>query len=260
MPKRRESLWWLASLPLLFFLTLPLVALVARASLSDLWASVQTPAVRQAVTLSLGTSLTATFLTVLFGTPLSVALARKSLPFHRTLDTLLDLPAVLPPAVAGFALLLAFGRRGLIGQYLDDFGVTLAFTPLAVVLAQLFVAAPLYIKSAALGFEAVEAELEQAAALDGASRWQVFRFVTTPLAWSALLGGAVMTWARALGEFGATIIFAGNLPGVTQTMPLAIYLGFELDLSVALTLSIILITLSFLSLLIVKGVLHREWR
>ncbi|MBL8046411.1 MAG: molybdate ABC transporter permease subunit, partial [Anaerolineales bacterium] len=214
----------------------------------------------QAIGISLSTSLISTSLVVTFGTPLSLVLARKNLRFKRILDTLIDLPAVLPPAVAGLALLLAFGRRGSVGAPLADLGITLAFTPLAVVLAQVFVAAPFYIKSAAAGFAAVDEELQQAAALDGASRWKIFRYITAPLAWSAVLGGAVMTWARALGEFGATIIFAGNFTGRTQTMPLAIYLGLELSVDVALTLSLVLIGLSFLALLVVKGLLHREWR
>jgi molybdate transport system permease protein len=165
---------------------------------------------------------------------------------------------VLPPAVAGVALLLAFGRRGLAGGLLEDWGVHIAFTQAAVVMAQTFIAAPLYIKSAAVGFANVEPELEQAAGLDGASGWGVFRHVTVPLAWPGLLSGAVLTWARALGEFGATIIFAGNFPGRTQTMPLAIYLGFELDLDVALTLSVILVGFSFLALILIKSVFHRE--
>ena len=125
-------------------------------------------------------------------------------------------------------------------------------------IAQTFIAAPLYLKSAAVGFATVEPALEQAAGLDGASRWGVFRHVTAPLSWTALLSGAVLTWARALGEFGATIIFAGNFPGRTQTMPLAIYIGFELDLDVALTLSVILIGFSFLTLIAVKTLFHRE--
>ncbi len=165
---------------------------------------------------------------------------------------------VLPPSVAGIALLVAFGRRGLLGQYLSVVGIELAFTQTAVVLAQLFVAAPFYIKAAAAGFAAVDRELEQAAALDGATAFQVARYVTVPLAWTALFGGIVMTWARALGEFGATIIFAGNFIGRTQTMPLAIYQGFEQELSVALTLSVILLAVSFAVLFVVKGVLRRQ--
>jgi molybdate transport system permease protein len=165
---------------------------------------------------------------------------------------------VLPPAVAGLALLLAFGRRGLFGGLLEDWGVHIAFTQTAVILAQTFIAAPLYLKSAAIGFAGVDRELEQSAALDGAGRWATFRHVTAPLSWTALLGGVVLTWARALGEFGATIIFAGNYPGRTQTMPLAIYLGFELDLDVALTLSVILIGISFLALMSIKALLQRQ--
>jgi len=135
-------------------------------------------------------------------------------------------------------------------------GINIPFTMAAVVMAQTFIAAPLYIKAAAIGFSAIDPELRQAAALDGANRWQIFRYVVLPLSWMALVSGSVMTWARALGEFGATIIFAGNFPGRTQTMPLAIYIGFELDLNVALTLATILICFSFLTLVIVKGILH----
>jgi molybdate transport system permease protein len=172
---------------------------------------------------------------------------------------LIDLPLVLPPAVAGIALLMAFGRRGVLGGVLNNLGIHIAFTPLAVIIVQVFVAAPFYIKSATLGFSNIDQELEQSAALDGASSPQVFRLLTIPLSWSALLGGSVMSWARALGEFGASIIFAENLPGRTQTMPLAVYIGFELDLDIALTLSVILILFSFLALLIAKYILNRDW-
>jgi molybdate transport system permease protein len=196
--------------------------------------------------------------TLVFGTPVAYLLARYNFPFRRAVDTLLDLPTVLPPSVAGVALLMAFGRRGLVGEWLEIWGLHIAFTQVAVVLAQTFIAAPFYVKAATLGFASVDRDLEQAAALDGAGTRQVFRFITLPLARSALLSGAVMTWARALGEFGATIIFAGNYPGRTQTMPLAIYIGFELDLNVALTLSVILVGCSFAVLLTVKGLLQRE--
>jgi molybdate transport system permease protein len=174
------------------------------------------------------------------------------------LDTLVDLPMVLPPSVAGIALLLAFGRRGILGQWIDEAGLSIAFTTTAVVLAQTFVAAPFYIKTAIAGFEGVDRELEQAAAVDGASPRQVFTHITVPLCWPVLLGGLVMSWARALGEFGATIIFAGNFPGRTQTMPLAIYIGFELDLGLALTLSIILLAISYLVLFLVKQLLQQR--
>jgi len=219
-----------------------------------------TESVRLAIRLSLMTSLLTTCTTLLLGTPVAYLLARRRFRGRALLETLIDLPMVLPPAVAGLALLLTFGRRGLVGSYLATLGIELPFTPAAVVMAQTFVAAPFYVKAAMVGFAAVERELEQAAALDGANSWQILRFVTIPLAWSGLFGGLIMTWARALGEFGATIIFAGNFPGRTQTMPLAIYLGFELDLGVALTLSILLLVISFGVLFVVKGLLRREVR
>ena len=251
---RRLDSWWLLSLPLLLFITLPLIALLIRAPLDQLWRNLQQPAVYQALRLSFSTSFTATLITVLLGTPLAFVMARRTFPLQRVLDTLIDLPAVMPPAVAGVALLMAFGRRGIAGPMLSALGVDIAFTWVAVVLAQLFIAAPFYIKSAVNGFGSIEPELEQSAALDGANEWQVFRHVTAPLSRNALLTGAVLTWARALGEFGATIIFAGNFPGRTQTMPLAIYIGFEIELNVALTLSVILLSLSFLMLVLVKTV------
>lgn len=254
----RMSWLWLAAIPLLFFLLFPLLAVLLRIRIGVLAATLANPQVVQAVTLSLTTTSLSTLLALLLGTPLALLLARGRFRGRRAIDTLIDLPMVLPPSVAGIALLLAFGRRGLVGAYLNDWGISLAFTTAAVVLAQLFVAAPYYVKAAVGGFAGVERDLEQAAAMDGAGSWAIFRHITIPLAWPVLFGGAVMTWARALGEFGATIIFAGNYPGRTQTMPLAIYIGFELNLDVALTLSVILVGCSFLVLTIVKGLLHRE--
>jgi molybdate transport system permease protein len=248
----------LLALPMLFFLIIPLVALVARIPLASLLENLGSREVAQAISLSLTTTAISTSLAILFGTPLAYLLARHDFRGRRLIDTLIDLPMVLPPAVAGIALLMAFGRRGLIGAHLDALGLSLAFTSAAVVLAQIFVAAPFFIKAAMAGFEGVERELEQAAAIDGADHRRIFRYITAPLAWSSLLGGAVMTWARALGEFGATIIFAGNFPGRTQTMPLAIYIGLELELGTALTLSVILLTVSFLVLFVVKGLLGRR--
>lgn len=256
--KRPRELWQLLALPMLVFLALPLVAMFLRVPPESLLANLSNPQVMQAVSLSLLTTLFTLGVTIIFGTPVAYLLARRDFPFRRAIDTLLDLPTVLPPSVAGVALLMAFGRRGLMGGWLEDWGIHIAFTQAAVVLAQTFVAAPFYVKAAMLGFASVDKDLEQAAALDGASSQQIFGYVTLPLAWTALLSGAVMTWARALGEFGATIIFAGNYPGRTQTMPLAIYIGFELNLDVALTLSVILVGCSFLVLTIVKGLLHRE--
>ena len=254
----RRDLWWPLSLPLLVFLALPLAALLIRSSPEQLWLNLTLPVVYQAISLSLFTSTMATAVTIILGTPLAFLMARRQFPLKRVIDTLIDLPTVLPPAVAGVALLMAFGRRGIAGGLLEAVGIDIAFTQAAVIMAQTFIAAPLYLKSAVTGFAAVEPELEQSAALDGASEWNIFRHVTIPLSRRALLSGAVLTWARALGEFGATIIFAGNFPGRTQTMPLAIYIGFELDLDVALTLSVILMGLSFLTLILVKLLFQRE--
>lgn len=257
--KRRppNPLPWL-SVPLLGFLLLPLMALLLRVSPEQLISHLGQSMVVQAITLSFSTTLIATALTIVLGTPLAYLLARRRFRWQRVIDTLIDLPTVLPPAVAGLALLMAFGRHGLIGGLLNDLGLQIAFSQTAVILAQLFVAAPFYIRSARVGFASVSFDLEQAAALDGAHGGQIFRLVTLPLAWGNLVSGAVMTWARALGEFGATMIFAGNFPGRTQTMPLAIYLGFEMDLDIALTLSVILIACSFAVLMIVKSLLNRE--
>ena len=253
----RVSWQWL-SVPLLSFLVAPLLALLLRASPERVWANLGEPLVAQAIALSLGTTFMATAITIVFGTPVAYLLARRRCRLRRTIDTLIDLPTVLPPAVAGLALLMAFGRQGLIGRLLNDFGIQIAFSQTAVIMAQVFVAAPFYIKAARVGFASVSTDLEQAAALDGASSWQTFRRVTMPLAWTGLVSGCVMTGARALGEFGATMIFAGNFPGRTQTMPLAIYIGFEIDLDLALTLSLILIGCSFAVLLIVKSLLNRD--
>lgn len=262
-PSPRRPVWkpvgwpWLA-LPFLLFLLLPLAALLGRASPAVIWDNLGQTAVRQAIHISLSTSLLATALTVIFGVPVAYLLARRQLRWKSTLEALIDLPTVLPPAVAGLALLLAFGRRGWLGGYLEAANLHIAFTPAAVVLAQMFVAAPLFLKAATIGFASVEPELEQAAEMDGAGRWGVFWHVTLPLSRRALLGGGVLAWTRALGEFGATIIFAGNYPGRTQTMPLAIYLGFELDLDLALTLAVILVGCSFVALWLLKGFLERE--
>lgn len=249
---------WTLSLPLLIFLALPLLALIWRSSPQQVWLNLGRPEVRQAILISLSSSSIATSLVILTGTPVAYLMARRQFRFKRAIDTLIDLPTVLPPAVAGVALLMAFGRRGIAGSFLDMAGISIAFTPAAVIMAQMFIAAPLYIKSAIVGFGGVEPEMEQAAALDGASSWHVFWRVTVPLSRAALLNGAVLTWARALGEFGATIIFAGNFPGRTQTMPLAIYIGFELELSVALTLSVILLGISFLVLILARLFWQRE--
>jgi molybdate transport system permease protein len=259
-PRKRSGsvLVWLLATPLLLFLLIPLLAILLRLDWTTLSQNLTSRVVTQAMTISLITTLTATLLAIMLGTPLAYLLARHQFRGRTIIDTLVDLPMVLPPSVAGIALLIAFGRRGLVGAPLAEFGITISFTEIAVIMAQCFVAAPYFVKAATAGFNGVDREFEEAAALDGANDWQVFRLMTVPLAWPVLFSGVVMTWARALGEFGATIIFAGNLPGRTQTMPLAIYLGFERDLNQALTLAVILLVISFGVLALVKVLLKQR--
>lgn len=256
--RRKFEAWWALSLPLLLFLLLPLLALILYSSPAELVANLRLPEVRHAIGLSLRTSTWATLASILLGTPVAYLLARRQFPGRMLFDNLIDLPIVLPPAVAGLSLLLVFGRRGWLGGPLDELGLRITFTELAVIIAQTFIAVSLFIRAAWIGFAGVEPELEDAAAIDGANRRQVFWRITLPLSRRAFLTGVALAWARALGEFGATIIFAGNFPGRTQTMPLAIYLGFELDLDVAVALSVLLVTLSFVVLMFVKIVFGRE--
>lgn len=239
---------------LALFLALPLVGLLVRAvTSSGLVAAVFRPIVVDALRLSLITTTIVLVLTLLLGSPLALLLARRRLRGRVILDSLVDLPIVLPPAVAGLALLLTFGRRGVLGPTLGSVGVELPFTSAAVVLASLFVSAPFFVRAARAGFLAVPRELEEAARVEGASELQVFRFVTAPVAAPALFGGAVLAWARALGEFGATIMFAGQFAGRTQTMPLAIYAALESDTDAALSLSVLLLGLSFALLVLFRG-------
>ena len=261
-PRRVRGPWsWLApaaGLPLLALLVIPLAALLVRVTPAVLVHYLGDRPTVQAIGLSIGTSTATLLLVVTLGTPLAYVLARRRFPGRSVLDVLIDLPTVLPPAVAGIALLIAFGRRGVVGQWFESLGVEIAFTPVAVVLAQTFVAAPYYIKAAAIGLASVSDDLHDAAALDGASALNVFRYVTLPLAWRGIIGGAALCWSRALGEFGATMIFAGNYPGRTQTMPLAVYIGFEIDLHQALTLAAILLVVSFGILFVIRATLRGQ--
>lgn len=235
------------------FVAVPMVALIVRAEQSgNILDSLQRPIVRDALRISLITSFFTLGVAVLAGTPLAYLLARSSFPGKRLLDTLIDLPIVLPPVVAGVALLMAFGRRGVFGDDLQAAGIDLAFTAKAVVLAQIFVSAPFYIRSAKAGFQSVDSTLEQMAYTLGASRLTTFLRVTLPLAMPAVIGGVVLCWARALSEFGATMMFAGNFRGTTQTMPLAIMTAMESDLFTALSISVILLAISFLTLLLFR--------
>ncbi len=235
------------------FVAAPLGALLWRAAAGgDLLASVQKPLVRDALRLSLATSLLTLVVVVALGTPLAYVLARARFPGKRLLDTLIDLPIVLPPVVAGVALLMAFGRRGVFGGLLRGLGIELAFTTTAVIIAQVFVSAPFYIRAAKVGFQSVDVTLEQMAYTLGVSRVRTFFRVTLPLARPAVLGGVVLCWARALSEFGATMMFAGNFSGVTQTMPLAVMSAMESDLFAALALAVILLAASFVVLLLFR--------
>ncbi len=233
-----------ALLGALFFL-IPLAGLVWRAPWSGLLDELGDSEVRQALRLSLVCSLCATALSLLVGVPLAWVLARGRFPGRRLLRALTTLPMVLPPVVGGVALLLAFGRRGLAGQWLDSwFGITLPFTTAGAILAETFVAMPFLVLTAEAGFRSADQRLEEAARTLGARPWTVFRRVTLPLVGPSLAAGAVLAWARALGEFGATITFAGNFPGETQTTPLKVYLLLESRPEAAIVLSLVLLAVS----------------
>ncbi len=226
----------------LLFLGLPVAALLARAVLSgDLLAQASERAVLDALVLSLATTLVSMVLAVLFGTPLALLLARREFRGKALAEALIDLPIVLPPTVAGLALLLVLGRRGVLGTPLDGLGVSIPFTVVAVVLAQTFVAAPLYIRSVRAGFGAVDTVVEDAAAVDGAGRIALLTRISLPLAAPAVGGGLALAWARALGEFGATIMFAGNIAGRTQTLPLVVYSEFQASLDASIAAAAVLI-------------------
>lgn len=235
------------------FFLLPLVGLARRAPWSSLWTDLTDPAARTALRLSLICSLSATVLAVGAGLPLAWVLARVEFPGRRVLRALVLVPLVLPPVVGGVALLLAFGRRGLLGHYLDAwFGVTLPYTTAGAVLAETFVAMPFLVITAEAAFRGADRRYEDAARTLGAKRWTVFRRITLPLVWPALAAGAVLAWARALGEFGATITFAGNTPQRTTTIPLQVYLLLEsgrLESSIALSLVLLGVSVAVLALL-----------
>jgi molybdate transport system permease protein len=240
------------------FIGIPLSALLLRVPPDILLASLRDPVVLDALSLSLVTAGISTLIVILFGTPVAYISARYQYPGKKVIETITDIPVVLPPAVAGLALLMAFGRRGLVGQYLDLLGIEIAFTTIAVIMAQVFVASPFYIRQARTSFAGVNRVYEQAARTLGASPLRTFFTITAPLAMAGILSGAVMTFARALGEFGATIMFAGNLQGRTQTMPLAIYGAFQGDLDASLALAVILVVISFTVIIAIKTLTEPE--
>jgi molybdate transport system permease protein len=236
------------------FLTLPLVGLLQQASWGTLWHDLTTPEARDALKLSLVCSLWATGLSVVLGVPLAWVLARTEFPGRRLVRALTLLPMVLPPVVGGVALLLAFGRRGLAGRELYDwFGIQLTFSTAGAVLAETFVAMPFLIITVEAALRSLDPRFEDAAANLGASRLTVMRRVTLPMIGPSLLAGAALTWARALGEFGATITFAGNIQGRTQTLPLEVYLALEGRPEVAVALSLALLATSIVVLVALRG-------
>jgi molybdate transport system permease protein len=237
------------------FFILPLLGLLLRAPWGDAGRSLTAPETLEALRLSLIASLSATGIALVLGVPLAWLYARAEFPGRAVLRALTTLPMVLPPVVGGIALLLAFGRRGLLGSWLDTtFGITLPFTTAGVVMAETFVAMPFLILTVEAGLRSMDRRYEEAARTLGASRWRVFMQVTLPLIGPSLFAGAVLCWARALGEFGATITFAGNFPGITQTMPLAVYLLLETNQEASIILSLVLLLISSLVLI---GLRHR---
>jgi molybdate transport system permease protein len=254
----------LATIAALFalFLGLPVLTLVVRSVLNgSLRLAVASPEVLTALWLSLVTTAISLVITVVLGLPLAIVLARRRFRGKGLLEAVVDLPIVLPPSVAGLALLLVFGRRGLLAAPFDLLGISVPFTTVAVILAMTFVSAPFFIRSARIGISGVNRDLEDAARVDGATERQLFRTITVPLAGTALAAGLVMTWARALGEFGATIMFAGNIEGKTQTLPLVVYSQFQGgDLDASIAAAAILVIAAF-GVLVAVRVFHwgRVW-
>jgi molybdate transport system permease protein len=235
------------------FLALPLAGLIVRAPWADLTHYLASTEVRSALGLSLVASLSATVLAVVFGLPLAWLLARADFPGRSLLRGLTTLPLVLPPVVGGVALLLALGRLGIVGRWLDSaLGVTLFGTKAAVVIAETFVAMPFFVLTVEAALRSMDLRFEDAAATLGAGRWTTFRRVTVPLIAPALGSGAVLAWARALGEFGATITFAGNLPGTTQTIPIAVFTQLQRDVDGAIVLSLVLVAVSLAILVMLR--------
>jgi molybdate transport system permease protein len=244
---RREGVPIIVVLPAAIgaaFFVVPLVGLIVRSPWRDALTALSAPETLDALKLSLIASLSATAVALVLGVPLAWVYARVAFPGRDLLRALTTLPMVLPPVVGGIALLLAFGRRGLLGAWLDNtFGITFPFTTIGVVMAETFVAMPFLILTVEAGLRSMDRRYEEAARALGANRWRVFTRVTLPLIGPSLFAGAVLCWARALGEFGATITFAGNFPGVTQTMPLAVYLLLPQEASFILSLVLLLVSL-----------------
>ena len=245
----------------LLFIGVPVLALLIRAAVQEGFLSrLSSDMALTALKLSLGTSAISMAFILLIGTPFAYLLAKNTSVFLRALDSLVELPIVLPPVVAGVAMLMAFGRNGILGPPLAELGVSLPFTSIAVIFAQVFVAAPFYVRSAKVGFQSVDTEYEDISQTLGVSPWRTFWQLTLPLASPSILTGFALAWARALSEFGATIMFAGNSPGKTQTMPLAIMTAMETSLDTALALSVLLLCTSIVLLTGVGLLTRRHWQ
>ncbi len=258
---RVPSIGTLATVLYVVFICLPILALLVKVVWqSDALASVASEQVLLALRLSLSTSAVSMLVVVLVGTPFALALARSESRVMRVVDQMVELPIILPPVVAGVAMLLAFGRQGIVGPALAQVGISLPFTTAAVIFAQIFVAAPFFVRSAKLGFMAVPREYEAISQTLGLSPWRTFLKLTLPLAAPSMLTGLALAWARALSEFGATIMFAGNLIGKTQTMPLAIMTAMETSLESAIALSAILLALALLVLGTLGLISRNQWR
>jgi molybdate transport system permease protein len=236
------------------FLAIPLIGLLTKAPWSTLWSHLTSPVAVDALKLSLVCSLWATVLSLVLGVPLAWTLARTHLPGRNLVRALTTLPMVLPPVVGGVALLLAFGREGLLGRLLYDwFGIQFTFSTAGAVLAETFVAMPFLIITVEAALRSMDGRYEEVAANLGAGRWTTFRRVTLPIISPSLVAGAALTWARALGEFGATITFAGDIQGRTQTLPLAVYLALQENQPVAIALSLALLAISIVVLVSLRG-------
>lgn len=247
----------LAASSLLAFLALPVVALLVTTSGAEFLAGLAQPLVWPALKLSLLTTTVSLALVVALGTPLAWLLARARGRLARATETVVQLPIVIPPAVAGVALLFAFGRRGLLAGFLYPRGWSVTFTTAAVVMAEVFVSAPFFVQAATSAFRRIDEHYFVVARTFGASPLRVFLRIALPLAAPGLVAGAAMSWARSLGEFGATLMFAGNMQGETQTLPLAIYTALESDLRAAQALSILLVVVAFVVLLLVRTLSSR---
>ncbi|MBO55659.1 MAG: molybdate ABC transporter permease subunit [Dehalococcoidia bacterium] len=250
-----------ATLLYVLFIGLPVVAILVKAAQQKgLMASLLSDTTIQALQLSIVTSIISIIIVVIIGTPFALLLARKDNLLLKFIDSLVELPIILPPIVAGVAMLMAFGRQGIMGPALSSVGIALPFTTGAVICAQIFVAAPFYIRAAKLGFQSVSTDYEDVSQTLGVSPWQTFWKLTIPLASPSILSGLALAWARAISEFGATIMFAGNLTGKTQTMPLAILTAMESDIGASLGLSVILLFASIVVLIILGFFANKSWR